>query len=185
MSDVFAIVWWTIVVVAIVLALVFPVRLVACLFSDRVRRAVRERRFLHVAWGLLSFAVLAFSAYLYWFVSQHAHASTRAQVQEGFLLARPLKMRVEELWREHGKLPSHAAELAAPSPDTFSGSYTESVTAGDGGALVIRFADTTDLPADARQRSIVLVPRTYDTELRWNCTGGDLPEKYRPRECRD
>jgi type IV pilus assembly protein PilA len=182
MDDVLGIIALVAAIAALALALLFPLRLLSCLFSARMRQAVRRRWLVHVLWGLFSLAFLGFAAGSA--LMAPIRYTERAKVYEGYSIADPARIGVSEHWTRTGTLPGSNAEAGIAPPNDFRGSYLESVTVEDGGSILLRYQDTSAVPEEARGRTIVLVPEPVEDRLIWVCTGGDMPERLRPIHCR-
>lgn len=165
----------------LVLALWLPVRLVFCLFSARARQAVNRRWLLHLLWGLYCVAFVSFATLT---AIAPSNYTNRAKVYEGFGVAFAARTAISEHWRQTQTLPRSNEEAGIGLPEEFAGSYVESLTVTGGGSVVLRYEDSAKLPEEARGRSIVFVPKPDGDNLQWDCTGGDMPRKLRPRDCR-
>ena len=103
----------------------------------------------------------------------------RARVAEVSLLAAPWRVAIEQHHAQTKQLPSSAAELdksALPA----DGSRYGSVSLGENGTLTIKMA----LETRMGEKTIVYRPEVAGGGIRWDCTGGTLEPKYRPRDCR-
>ncbi len=170
-------------VIAILLALSFPLRALTCLFSARSRQAVRRRWLAHGVWGGFSLGFLGFMAASA--VQAPGQYSARARIAEGFSVALTARVGISEHWQRVHTLPDSNEEAGIAPPRELTSSFLESVTVKEGGAIVMRYRDTPALPEAARGRALVLVPQSNADGLTWVCTGGDMPKRYRPAQCRD
>ncbi len=152
-------------------------RLIACLFSAKSRRTVRRHWLLHTLWGLV--AVLIVPVVL---IPANCDYSTRAKVSEGFALAAEAKTAVTEFWVEHGSLPASNEEAGISR--TISSQYVDAVVISEEGVITVRYVRTDLLPDHVRGRTIVTRPVIINGKLEWDCTGGDVPAKERPVQCR-
>ena len=103
----------------------------------------------------------------------------RARVSEVILSASPWRAAVEEHYAETRKLPSGPVELRAAALPA-EGSAHGSVSLGVNGVLTLTLSSQTILEG----KTIVLSPELADGTIRWDCTAGTLPPRYRPAVCR-
>ncbi len=169
----------TLFVLVAVLMLGFPVRIIACAFSGKIRQAVRRRWLLHSIWGLL--AILCF---LVGVIPMYPGSdyTARAKVQEGLSLASVARAAVNEFRLNQGRFPASNAQAAIA--DKIDGTYVESVLIGPQGIITVTYRQGNLLPNKAGGRTIVLRPKVVNDGVEWNCKGGDMPDKYRSRSCR-
>ncbi len=169
--------WLLIFVVIGLVVLGFPVRLIACVFSAKTRQQVRRRWFLHTVWGLFTlFIVVAVS------VPDYSDYTVRARVSEGFAIGARTKTAVSEFWLQNGRFPSNNTEVGIEqSPNS---RYVQNLTVDEGGKVTVTFTNDDVLSSDARGRTIVFTPESVENEVKWYCTGGTMPYRYRPANCR-
>ncbi|WP_219338477.1 pilin [Luteimonas deserti] len=106
----------------------------------------------------------------------------RSQVAEGLVVAGGAKIAVTEYHAHNGEWPdSHAAmELAAAQ--SITGRYVSSTSVGNDGRITVAY-NRTATSAKIRNADLVLVPRTSDSTVYWDCEGSVDP-RYRPSSCR-
>jgi type IV pilus assembly protein PilA len=103
----------------------------------------------------------------------------RARVTEGLSLAQSAKLAVSETTITNNALPADQAATGYTSPAA-AANVTSVAVAGDGTAGI-----TITYTAAAGNGTIIMVPTlTANGDVTWTCTGGDLPDKYRPSNCR-
>lgn len=108
----------------------------------------------------------------------------RAKVSEGLGLFSATKSSVVESYTANGTLPtSNAAAGLAPAA-SISGGAVQSVTVGAGAEVTILFNNTLGGSPTANNTTIAFTPTLSDNGFVWTCTGGTLPDKYRPANCR-
>lgn len=101
----------------------------------------------------------------------------RTRVIEGLNLASSAKIAVSESVMNTNHLPQNQSETGFTSPSQTKN--VKSVIIGSNGTITITY-----LP-QAGNGTLLLVPKIEPTgELIWSCTGGTLPIKYRPANCR-
>ena len=103
----------------------------------------------------------------------------RARVTEGLTLASAAKLAVMEATITNNELPANAAltGYAPPEPTRNVASIHIADATGDITIIYTRAAG---------EGSIILHPQLQNNGvLTWTCTGGSLPEKYRPINCRN
>ncbi len=110
--------------------------------------------------------------------------TVRARVTEGLSLASAGKTAVSEFFASQGDLPTSNDAAGMAAPGTISGNSVRSVGVGtDGtgtdGEIQVTFSGN---PIDGA--TLVLRPRTSGGRVVWDCTQGDLANKYRPSSCR-
>lgn len=104
----------------------------------------------------------------------------RARVSEVIISAASWRTAVEEHYAETRKLPSSPAELRAAPPPADGGNRYGSVDLGANGVLTLTLSSQSFLEGE----TIVLRPDVAGAAIRWDCTAGTLPPKYRPASCR-
>lgn len=110
--------------------------------------------------------------------------TVRARVTEGLSLASAGKTAVSEFFASQGGLPTTNDEAGMAAANTISGNSVRSVGVGnDGGGtegqIVVTFSGA---PIDGN--TLILDPRTSAGKVVWDCSLGDLQNKYRPSSCR-
>jgi TM2 domain-containing membrane protein YozV/Tfp pilus assembly protein PilE len=108
--------------------------------------------------------------------------TVRARAVGAIASATPWRMAVEEHYMEKRKLPDSVAELAQGSvPRAADGNYS-SISLGPNGAITATLS-----PAAGVHKGKTIEFRASEKQgggLSWDCTGGTLEPKYRPRNCR-
>lgn len=109
----------------------------------------------------------------------------RARADGVFRQTEPLRNQVERHITGTGKIPASAAELPSISPinikDARTGNPLAVAQLVDNGIIVIRFEQQTSVLSG---KTFEWEPYVRDGQLSWRCTGGTLPSKYRPPQCR-
>ncbi|MEQ8234294.1 MAG: pilin [Gammaproteobacteria bacterium] len=110
--------------------------------------------------------------------------TVRARVTEGLSLASAGKTAVSEYFASNGDLPTTNDMAGMAAANTISGNAVRSVGVGtDGGGsagqIVVTFSGN---PIDGN--TLILDPTTSAGKVVWDCTLGDLENKYRPSSCR-
>ena len=105
----------------------------------------------------------------------------RAKVTEGLSLASAGKTAVSEYFASNGSLPTDNDTAGLAVSTTIAGNSVNSVEVLSSGAIEVTFNSST--PAISGS-TISLTPSTTGGQVTWNCTGGDLENKYRPSSCR-
>ena len=103
----------------------------------------------------------------------------RAKVTEGLSLAGAGKTAVSEYFSANGTLPADNSTAGMADPDQISGNSVDNVTVTTDGLITVVFSAAT-----ITGKTITLAPTTSDGKVVWNCSGGDLEDKYRPSSCR-
>jgi Zn-dependent protease with chaperone function/type II secretory pathway pseudopilin PulG len=106
--------------------------------------------------------------------------TARAQVSQGLGQVAEIRQGVETYAREHESWPGSNADLGLPQ--SIAGGPVIDVQVGAGGAVTVTFAGP---PEGLAGQTVVLDPLVDDSgKLVWDCSGGTLPARYRPAECR-
>lgn len=123
-------------------------------------------------------AAIAIPAYLDYTV--------RAKVSEGLSLVAGAKVAVSEYYNSNGNFaPGFIAneQYGLASFTGIRGSHVSALMAVPNGVIWVFYKS--DLGGDANNKIINLAPSTaVEGSLVWSCTGGSMPDKYRPSECR-
>lgn len=101
----------------------------------------------------------------------------KAKIVEGLQLAAPAKVAVAEATMSLHALPvnQEATDYISPSPTP----NVKSVSIGEKGIIIISYTP------EAGDGTLFLVPSLKENgELSWSCSGGSLPQKYRPSGCK-
>lgn len=103
----------------------------------------------------------------------------RARVVEGLNFASAAKLAVTEAKMAHTSLPQDQAAQPSDGPLAHSANVSSTEVNGKTGAITITYT-----PA-AGGGSLVFMPTLQSNgQVTWTCSGGTLPEKYRPANCR-
>ena len=105
--------------------------------------------------------------------------TVRAKVTEGLSLASAGKTAVSEYFASRGTLPSSNDEAGMADSEDISGNSVDYVEVGTNGLITVVFST-----APITDKFITLAPATSGGKVVWNCSGGDLDNKYRPSSCR-
>ncbi len=158
----------------------FLVRMIACVFSSKVRQAVRRRWILHIVWALL--AIFCFLVVVVLPFKPNSNYTARAKVLDGLDLGTVARAAVSAFWQEQKRFPASNAEAALS--ENIDGTYVQSVVIGAQGVVTITYREGSFPSADGAGPIIVLRPKATAAGVEWNCKGGDMPDEYRPRDCR-
>jgi type IV pilus assembly protein PilA len=105
-----------------------------------------------------------------------ADDTLREYVSEGLSLASGAKLGVTDYYAVNGEWPANNADAGVN--DSITGNAVKSVKVGKNGAITIQYNDKVD------NQTMTLIPSADDGSIRWNCTKGTVPDKYRPANCR-
>ncbi|MFN3965989.1 MAG: pilin [Silanimonas lenta] len=108
----------------------------------------------------------------------------RGKVSEGLGLAAGAKTAVAEGYTATGAFPTTNAAAGLAAAASITGNAVSSVEVGAGGAITVTYNNTLGGSPSANGTTIVLTPTLTDGGITWNCTGGSMPAKYRPANCR-
>ncbi|WLQ14627.1 pilin [Hahella aquimaris] len=108
--------------------------------------------------------------------------TVRTKVSEGLSLAAGAKTTVAETRLALGRFPGADNASYGLSPATsITGNNVRSVSIGASGAVVITYNSQDNAIAGA---SLVLEPTVTGGGITWDCTRGNVQDKYRPANCR-
>lgn len=94
----------------------------------------------------------------------------RAQIAEGFTLATPIQMAVNEMFYETGAVPTTLTALGIPAPQ---GRYIQQLEIHEG-AIVITYGNQAN--TQLANKTLRLIPYMHsDQSLIWRCQIGSLP----------
>ncbi|HXJ51239.1 MAG TPA: pilin [Burkholderiales bacterium] len=106
--------------------------------------------------------------------------TARAKVSEAILAANPWRMAVTEYYIETKRAPASASELPGGAP---AQPQSGAIALGKGGVFTLTLNER--LGERFVGKTIVFQPGVNpDGQLSWNCAGGTLEPKYRPKTCR-
>ena len=108
--------------------------------------------------------------------------TVRARAAGAIASVTPWRMAVEEHYLEQRKLPNGAAELRPGAAPAVADSAYSSINLGLNGVITATLS-----PAAGAHRGKTIEFRASEKQgggLSWDCTGGTLEPKYRPRSCR-
>jgi len=110
----------------------------------------------------------------------------RAKVTEGLSLAGAAKVAVAETYSSKGTASLAAqASFGLPAANSIVGNNVASIGVAGAGVITINYAATgLGGSPTANGGKITLVPSFTAGGVKWNCTGGSMPAKYRPAQCR-
>lgn len=103
----------------------------------------------------------------------------RVKVSGAMLEVAPVKEKVADFYMQHKVMPSSNIMVGLDDPYILPSSHSVSVSEE---GLTLEFSDESDLIDD---KTIVFYLEDESGSLMWSCSGGDLPSKYRPSNCRN
>jgi type IV pilus assembly protein PilA len=111
----------------------------------------------------------------------------RSKVSEGLNLAGAAKLAVAETYDSNGGFPvGNNQSYGLPLAASIAGNYVASVgiPTGGNGVITITYKGS-GVGAGADSATIVMTPNTSSPgAMGWDCTGGTMPNKFRPATCR-
>ena len=107
--------------------------------------------------------------------------TSRAKVSEGLNLAASAKLAVSETKSSSGTFPSSNASSGLASAASINGNDVASVEVGTSGLITITYSST---DGNIDGNTLELLPTATGGSVSWDCTGGDIEDKYRPSNCR-
>lgn len=108
----------------------------------------------------------------------------RAKIAEAIGLIGPIKIAMIEYYLTNNTWPANNAAVNVPNvlPTTTVQGIAISATP-TAGSITITYS-TTVFPALVGNESLVFTATASQSIVRWDCTGGTLPQSYRPNNCR-
>ena len=109
----------------------------------------------------------------------------RAKVTEGLSLAGAAKVAVAETYSSRGVAPPNNLSAGLPLPISIAGNSVASIGLSGSGVITISYKGAGlggSPPADGK--TVRMVPSFLAGGVKWNCTTGNMPPKYRPAQCR-
>jgi type IV pilus assembly protein PilA len=102
----------------------------------------------------------------------------RARVMEGFEMAMPARMAIEEAYLSHHRFPNHQQDTNFVSPRATS-NVEDIQIAGQTGKIIITYTEK------AGNGTLILSPKVSpDGQITWDCDEGSLASQYRPAVCK-
>ena len=117
----------------------------------------------------------------------------RSKVAEGLNLAGAAKLAVAETYDSEGRFKAaNNASYGLPSATSINGNYVTSVAINDGSGTILITYKGSGLGGTptADGKTLILDPESRQGSMEWACDGsggagdGNMPNKYRPNECR-
>ncbi len=111
--------------------------------------------------------------------------TVRSKVSEGLNLAGAAKLAVAETYDSEGSfLSANNGSYGLPSAGSINGNYVSQVAVGASGLITITYNQNLGGNPTANGQTMTLRPTARQGSMEWTCTGGNMPGKYRPSECR-
>ncbi len=107
----------------------------------------------------------------------------RGKVSEGLGLAAGAKTAVAEGYTAGGAFPADNAAAGLAAATSITGNAVTSVGVANG-TITVTYNATLGGSPTANSTTITLEPTLTEGGITWNCTGGSMPDKYRPANCR-
>jgi len=102
----------------------------------------------------------------------------RSHVAEGLTMATSAKIGVVEYYEADAQMPSNNFLAGLPAPASITGNAVKSIEIVDG---VITVTYNTKVESG---KTLVLSPTTTAGSIIWDCSQGNVLDKYRPSRCR-
>lgn len=103
----------------------------------------------------------------------------RAKVTEALSLASAAKTAISEYYATNGTLPDSNSGAGIASSTSITGNNVSSVAVTTAGSIQVTMSGN-----PIAGNTMVLSPTTNGGAIKWDCSGGTLPSKYRPSSCR-
>jgi type IV pilus assembly protein PilA len=103
--------------------------------------------------------------------------TTRSKVAEGISLAASPQASVAEFALNNMRWPASAGSIGYSSPTS---RYVRSIGINNG-LITVTYAGTAGVTAGS---TLFFRATTSSAGVKWSCTGGGIPNKYRPTNCR-
>lgn len=123
--------------------------------------------------GIMTLGILAAVA-----IPAYHDYTIRARVSEALVQTVPVRSQYESFYEETKSAPQSNADLGLENPSLLPSGHELQLTEE---GFVITFSEKiTELSG----KSIEFEPYQGDYRIEWDCTGGDVAERYRPVKCR-
>jgi type IV pilus assembly protein PilA len=113
--------------------------------------------------------------------------TVRTKVVEDFAIVHQIKLQVLEFYTYSGKLPEKNSDVGLPKDKEITGVRLEKLKIDkkpSPGTIRLYYDGKDALPALGKNNEIEFVPEERNGRLVWDCTGGNMLDKYRPANCR-
>jgi type IV pilus assembly protein PilA len=106
----------------------------------------------------------------------------RAQIAEGLNLSGPLQYAVAAYHKDRGVFPADNAAAALLTPDSYSGSYVESMSV-NGAVISIFYGNKAN--AQISGSTVTITAISNPGSMSWTCaSGGIISDSFLPSSCR-
>ena len=170
-------------------ATVIPILVPFFFFSWLIEHLVIARREANKPWrqilkatgiaNFITYILMAIYVIFVPFVPEQGGYSTCATVIEGLSLASAGKTAVSEFIAIYGRLPANNEEAGMADAELIASHSVDNVRVANG-VITVTFSRS-----PIAGSAIALTPQTAAGKFVWNCTGGNLENKYRPSSCRE
>ena len=113
-------------------------------------------------------------------VPAYQNYSIRAKVFEGMHIAAPAKAGVAETHQITGAFPGTNPAAGLPTSTNITGNNVQSVEVTANGLIVLTYTNDPVI----NNSTMILTPSAQSGSITWTCTGGTIPDVYRPANCR-
>ncbi len=113
--------------------------------------------------------------------------TVRTKVSEDIGRIGEIKLRVAEYHMLYDRLPENNKDLGLPKDKEITGARLEKLKIDKKpmpGTIKLYYDGEDALPMLGKENEIHFVPEVRNNRLVWECKGGDLPDQYRPAQCR-
>jgi prepilin-type N-terminal cleavage/methylation domain-containing protein len=113
--------------------------------------------------------------------------TVRSKVISDFVLARELQFLVTQHYILNGTMPQSNAELGLPVGREIQGQWLRSARVQpnpEAGTIRLVYDNLNKLQVLGGQNRINLVPELVGGTIVWDCTKGNMEDRYRPPNCR-
>jgi type IV pilus assembly protein PilA len=119
---------------------------------------------------LLAIAIPAYNDY-----------TIRARVSEGLNVAAAAKSAVSETRLSNNTWPASNAAAGLPLITSINSTYVTSVGVSGAGLITIIYRN---IDAQVNASTLIMTPSFAGNTVRWECSGGNLNDRFRPARCR-
>jgi Tfp pilus assembly major pilin PilA len=113
-------------------------------------------------------------------IPQYADYTARAKVAQAMPKVEETKQQLEQFILAQNTLPN--SNRQAGLPEQITDENLLSIEVQPGGVMQVKFGSTN---TNLNEKTIVWVPELGNGRVEWDCSGGDLPKRYRPPQCRE
>ena len=106
----------------------------------------------------------------------------RAQVTDGLSLASGSKTAVAEYYQNRGSYPGSNADAGVATAVSIRGQFVSSTTVAANGVINVLYGYNVNTKISGS--TVLLTPSDRGGSMEWDCTSGNIANRYLPTQCR-